>query len=218
MQHPTRSVYNNEPAPETMLVLTGPPAAGKTTIQNLLEDFDVPVVETSDIVRTHAETQDDLDPENGDDLWAAAEQLREEFGPEAPTKLSLKAIENAIHESPEIVCIGGVREDAEVEWIDDVFDCRLLVVRIDAPSGDRSKRYVERHLSSPRSSVSSSEIRQIRDQLYERESREMPYPDHHVTIENTNGTSMRDLSARLAGLLTAFAGIEATPARAERAA
>lgn len=166
------------------IILVGPPASGKTTVSNLLTDIGVPVTDVSELERTC-----------GDDAvrapWkdAVMEVAREASGAG----------------NPGVCAIDGVQTDEEVEWIDHVLPRGALVVRVETDNAtERTRRYVGRELEVDRSAVSTDRITELREELYERERSELPYPQHAVSIFNGNDVSMIELTVRLDNLVEAL--------------
>jgi hypothetical protein len=96
--------------------------------------------------------------------------------------------------------VASCRDQAEIEWLRDNVG-ETLVARIDADSHARSERYVEKHLEEDRDVVDKGRIYELREQLYDREYREMPYPEHDVVIQNEDSMSIRDLWRKLERLV-----------------
>lgn len=186
----------------TILALTGPPASGKSTISSMLGAQDVPVISTGDAVRDRARDRHD-DPDE-DDIWATAQALRDDHGPAGPTVACYDWIEERIGEYP-LICVSDLRDQGEVAYLENKFSADVLVIRVDTSSSAmRTRRYVERELGGDedREAVSRERIAELRNELYERESREMPYPQHHVTILNDDDVRFSELADRLDGLVS----------------
>lgn len=186
-----------------VLALTGPPAAGKSTMVSILRDLGIPCRDTGEAIRVEARDRYDGDDEPDEDyIWNEANLIREEHGPAGPTVLTEDWIKDKRTQGNELLCISSLREQAEVEWLREHVG-PTLVVRIDADSHARSERYVEQKLDDDdRVTVDRARVQELREKLYERELREQPYPQHDVQIRNENSTQMRDLWERLDNLTT----------------
>lgn len=190
-----------EPAFDThrtlVLALVGPPCAGKSTAVSVLEDIGVPCRDTGDAIRAEAYDRFDGTGEPDEDyIWNVASLIREEHGPEGPTAINKDWLWEQRANGFEVLCVASCRDEAEIEWLREHIGT-TLVVRIDADSHARSERYVEKHLEDDRDVVDKDRIYELREQLYEREYREMPYPEHDVVIRNEDSMSIRDLWRKL---------------------
>lgn len=183
---------------QTVLALTGPPAAGKSTVTDMLEDMGVPCKSTGDAVRDEAARRHD-DPDE-DDVWDVAQSLRDEHGDAGPTVACSEWIEE---QDADLICIADLRDQAEVEWLRENVG-PTLVVRVDADSHARTERYVDRELDATedRDAVAAERLDALREELYERELREAPYPDHDLTLLNEDSVSMRTIWDRLDNVTT----------------
>jgi cytidylate kinase len=184
-----------------VLALTGPPAAGKSTAVGMLRDMDIPCRDTGEAIREQARAQY-ADPTE-DQIWEVAELIRDEHGPAGPTKVTEGWIGSQRMDGNEVICISSLREQAEVEWLRENVG-PTLVASIEADSHARSERYIDMKLDDDehRDAIPHERVHELRDQLYERELREMPYPDHDVTIRNEDSVSMHELWNRLDNLVT----------------
>lgn len=184
-----------------ILALTGPPAAGKSTVCSLFEDLGVPTVSTGDGIRAEAEQQYD-DPTE-DDIWQTAQDIREELGPAGPTM----ACEGHIHDysmNHDIVVVSDLREQAEADWLRETYD-HVLVVQVDTRNeSERVRRYVQREVGNlgHDETVDADRERELRAEIRERERREAPYPDHHITLLNDDTVRTDELIYRLERLCT----------------
>lgn len=187
----------------TVLALVGPPAAGKSTIVGMLRDLDVPCKDTGAAVREEAARRYD-GTENPDEeyVWNVASLLREEYGPEGPTAVTEDWIQETLHDGAPVLCLSSLRHQAEVTWLREHVGS-TLVVRVDADSHARSERYIRDRLDpgEDRQSVSRERVYELREELYEREHREGPYPDHDVSIRNEDSVGMYEIMRRLENLV-----------------
>ena len=185
---------------KTVIVLTGPPASGKSTITDMIREMAVPCKDTGDAIRDEAERRYE-DPDE-DDVWDVAESIREEIGPEGPTAVA----EEWIHDQDsDLICISSTREQAEVEWLrDEIGD--VLTIRIDAPQLEREHRYVESKIENVDPGISKSKVENLREELREREERESPYPNHDVMIWNDNDTQFLSIQMRIKHTINALRG------------
>lgn len=183
-----------------LIAITGPPAAGKTTVGDLLEDLGLPVISTGDAVRELAAERHD-DPDE-DDIWHVAKDLRNEHGPAGPTIACQDYLDGWVAQNKDIIVVNGLRDQAEVDWLEENYGS-VLVVRVDTRNeSERIERYVEREIGNLHDDepVSMDQERELRDEVRRREHRESPYPQHHVTIMNDNTVRMDELMYRLQGI------------------
>ena len=69
----------------TILALTGPPCAGKSTVVELLRESQVPAIDTGDMIREKANERYE-DP-NEDEIWETSQNIRDSHGLEGPTAI-----------------------------------------------------------------------------------------------------------------------------------
>lgn len=189
----------------TIIALTGPPAAGKSVVCDLFEDVGVPTVSTGEGVRELAENEYD-DPDE-DDIWETAQELRDEHGPAGPTISCGWLIDKQVEVRDEpLVVVSDLRHQAEVDFLQDEYDT-VLVVRVDTRNpSERTRRYVDREIGNlgDDEQADRDRARELRQELYERERRESPYPRHHVTLLNGADVRTPELMERVAGLASAL--------------
>lgn len=188
-----------------VLALTGPPAAGKSTAVTILRDMGVPCKDTGDAIRDEAHRRHNGSGEPDEDyIWDIAGVIREEHGPAGPTMIAEDWIDEQIEDGSGVICVSSIREQAEADWLRENVGT-TLVVRIDADSHARTERYVDSKLENEeREAVSRERVQELREELYERELREQPYPKHDVQIRNENSIQMRDLWEKLENVVTAL--------------
>lgn len=182
-----------------IIVLTGPPAGGKTTVCQLFEDVGVPTIGTGDGVREEAGRRYS-DPDE-DDIWEVAESLREEHGPAGPTTACQELIDEKTEDN-NIVVVSDLRHQEEVAWLEDRYG-DVLVVRVDTRSpSERVMRYIDREIGKLHDSepIEPERERELRQELHERELRESPYPRQHLTLLNDNAVRVTELMERIQGL------------------
>lgn len=181
-----------------VLALTGPPAAGKSTLVGLLRDIGVPCKDTGEAVREEARRRLDTDELSEDQIWDVATEIRDEHGPAGPTAICRDWIEEQRREGNEVLCVSSIRDQAELDWLREEIG-PTLCVRIDAETYQRRERYIEGHLGDDekRSSISRDRLIQLRDEFNRRQGRERPYPQHDVEIMNNNDVSMHEVYDRL---------------------
>lgn len=185
----------------TVLALTGPPASGKSTVVDILTDIGVPCKDTGDAVREEAHRRyDGTGGPDEDCVWEIAGVIREEHGPAGPTIIAEDWIETQCARKS-LICIASIREQEEAEWLRDNVG-PTLVAKVEAPAHDREQRYVDMKIEESGGTFSKQKISDIKQELYERELRESPYPDHEVVIDNHDGVRTRNLWDRLDKLVT----------------
>lgn len=177
-----------------VIALTGPPAAGKSTITGIMRDIGVPVKDTGEAVRDEAAERYD-DPSE-DDIWDVATSLRDEHGPAGPTIACKDWIDE--QQGEPVICISGLRDQAEVEWLRENSG-PTLVINVTAQQGDRCTRYVESKIDadSVHEAVSSKRVMEFIDEFHEREERERPYPDHDLEFMNENDVDVKEIYDRM---------------------
>jgi dephospho-CoA kinase len=175
-----------------VLALTGAPAVGKSTVVAMLEDMGVPCKGTGDAVRELAADQYD-DPDE-DDVWSVAADLRDTYGPAGPTVACREWIESTSVDH-DLLCVSDCRTNEEIEWLREHIG-PTIVVEIRAPDVDRAERYVDMHIDEDRTHVSQDRVRELKQELWEREHREGPYPTHDVIVENANSTPTQAIYSR----------------------
>lgn len=192
----------DDPTPSvSVLVLIGEPAAGKSTIVDVLEDIGVPCRDTGDAIRAEAhERYDGTDEPDEEYIWDVAGIIREEHGDAGPTKLCEDWIWDRAADGHDVVCISACRDQAEVDWLRDRIGT-ALVVKVAASDHTRSERYVEMHLDDTEGAIDRDRVHELRQELYDREHRERPYPRHDVTLRNDNDVTMQEQYEKLQHLL-----------------
>lgn len=179
MKHPTAQVDVIDDV-VVGVALVGPPAAGKTTILDLLTEMGATTVDVSECSR---------DPEEMPAEWK---------------RVAMHAAKRTQASIP-VCVVEGLESDQEVRWFDDLLERGVLVIRVDTYNeNDRVERYVDRELNSRRDVVDEAQIREIQDEFFRREYEERPYPTHTVRLFNDNGTSPVAQTDRLEGLIGAL--------------
>lgn len=182
-----------------IIALTGPPAGGKSTVCSLFEDVGVPTVGTGDGIRAEAENRYD-DPDE-DQIWEVAQSIREDLGPAGPTI----ACDGHIHDyslGNEIVVVSDLREQAEVDWLEEKFG-NVLVINVDTRNrSERVRRYVDREVGNlhEHDPIPADTEQQLREEIRDRERREEPYPTAHVTLLNDNTVRVDELLCKIQGI------------------
>lgn len=179
-----------------VVVLTGKPASGKSTVAQFFADEGWPVRDTGDAIREEAHRRHD-DPDE-DQVWEVAQAIRQDHGPAGPTKLLADWIQSEYEAGADAICVSSVREQAEVDWLDEHVG-PTLVVEVSAPDSDRQQRYIDEHVGGE--VVDRQTELEVAEGLYEREYREMPYPDADVRLPNPNGDEMYTVMERVCALM-----------------
>lgn len=185
----------------TVLALTGPPAAGKSCIVDLLRSLDVPCRDTGELIRDEATARYD-DPTE-DQVWDVATALRDEHGPAGPTQLATEWLDT-VPASQDVVCLSSLRHEAEVSWLRTNVG-PTLVVEVDAPRSERIQRYIDMKVDE-QGPVATDEIDELKVEMQEREIREAPYPDADLVLNNSDSQSMLNVQTRLEHTINALAG------------
>jgi len=176
--HPTKQVGFDT---AVAIVLTGPPASGKTTVRGLLDDLGISGIDVGT-----------LDREGADPEWLQA---------------CLDCIErDAPSGGDTIVAIEGIRDDAEVEALESVSGITVLPVLVDAGSErERLQRYVDARTDVGSDGVIEDDhVESVVEAFHEREYEAKPYPEHAVRITNDDTLSTTTLLTRLDRLVTAL--------------
>lgn len=177
LDHPTTNVGID---PTVTLALVGPPAAGKTTVRNLLVDLDVPGIDVSDASRSG----------------------------EPPEYLSrsLDFLDSSERDLCGVVAIEGLRSDAEIDTVDSIPGNHVLTVRVDTPTEyERRRRFIERETdTADGQTATTDEINSALETFFDRRKELIPGPDHTVMIENADDTSTTTLLTRLDRLVTSI--------------
>lgn len=182
MDHPTSSTTGIS-SNVIGVVLVGPPASGKSTVCDIFSDIGVPVVDVEQCSR-----------DTDDSVYSELDEAVLEGGRDATE-----------NNCPPVVVFDGVGDQETVDAIEAKIPRGVLVARVEAEhSKVRTDRYVDRELDTEGDVVSTDEIHQLREELYERELEEHPYPQHTVEIINSNSVSMIELTVRMDNLLQAL--------------
>lgn len=182
----------DEPA---VLVVVGLPAAGKSTITDILSDIGVDVIDTGDAMRSIA--ADQLDDPSEDEIWDWVSEQRDVIGPHAPTQIALDEVEY----SGDVIVVSSCRAQEEVDWIRGNVG-PTLVMKVEASPHTRSRRYIEDRINDSKESISRERELELREELYDREHREAPYPDHDISVINENSVSMQEIYTRMENLVS----------------
>jgi len=157
------------------IVLTGPPASGKSTIRRLFSDYGCV---TTDLEDHHT-------------ISSGEDQIVDTWCNDVTSTL-----ERASEEPPYIACIEGAINENEIDLIETVTD-NVLTIRVDVPDNEaRIERYVEREISGARGVIDDERIADLETKAYRRHRYERPYPSPDVSIINADDVSTTELSDR----------------------
>lgn len=122
------------------------------------------------------------------------------------------AIKHASDEIPRVCCIEGAIEQAQVDFIRS-HTTGTIVVNVDVEDrAEYLKRHVERELSTLDTNddgmVSALEIASIETGMTRRHQAEAPYPNHDVSIINSDDLSTTELASRCGTLVKAVSNCD----------
>lgn len=177
----------NSSSPVTALVLVGPPASGKSTLRALCEDAGAV---GCDLEQFH---------EHG---AVVSDRYRDAIA---------DAVARAANTEIGVCCIEGAVIDDEIEAAREAAS-EVLVVRVRVSNtADRMARYIERELDiATNETIAESERDMARNYGFAREAVEQPYPEHDVSIHNSDETQTTELLARIRRLLTVVGNSDCT--------
>jgi len=180
VNHPTHNIL--ETSSVTSIILVGPPASGKSTLRSLFSDYGVAGFDLEDF-----HTDGELDGEWKKEITAG--------------------ISSASDSDRDIVCIEGAVSEDEVAFIRKQSD-GTLVILVDVPEkSERIQRHVDRETANVNTEiVSKQSILDIQLESFQREYYESPYPEHDVTILNTDDTTTKQLSRRCGRIVSLLSG------------
>lgn len=193
---------DNTPGSQTALVLVGPPAAGKSTVGDLLTGMSIPVCGTGEFVRREAQKRYDEPTE--DQIWEVATSLRKASGVHAPTSLIGDWLTEHAEES--LIAITGCRTDEEIEWLAArPTVSNVLVLQVNTSTrGERVDRYIESRMGVAEEGADLTKMGTLREEYRRRETRELPIPKHHATILNDDSKRTMELIEQIEGLVGAI--------------
>lgn len=131
-----------------VFALTGKPGCGKSFVATVFgHDYGYPVVEMGTEMKklyTEYPLADDLkEGELPDSTWDMAQHMRDTFGPAGPAAASTSKLAAAFGENDRVV-LDGVRNVAEVEYVEDLFDCCVHLIAVDVDYDTRLERFYNR--------------------------------------------------------------------------
>lgn len=125
---------------KTLLIVTGLPGAGKSTVSNFLkEEYNLPVISMGDQVREEAKRE--RIKENIQSMQEFIVKLRKKYGPGIVAELTIKKIEEL---NEKVIVIDGLRSKDELEIFRRNYEEIVLLV-ISACIETRLKRLLKRH-------------------------------------------------------------------------
>lgn len=131
-----------------VFALTGKPGCGKSFVaRNLRNDYGYPIVEMGAEMKKLYQDYPLANDQQADDLpdstWDMAQHMRDTHGPAGAAIASTSRLASAFGESDRIV-LDGVRNPAEVDYIEDVFDCCVHLIAVEVDYDTRLQRFRER--------------------------------------------------------------------------
>ena len=171
----------------TALVFVGPPASGKSTLRALCEDAGAV---GCDLEQFH---------EHG---AVAYDGYRDAIA---------STVEKATRTSLQVCCIEGAVIDDEVAAVrEEASETLVIRVRV-TDTADRMARYIRRELNTTTNEAIAESDRDVaRNYGFAREAVEQPYPEHDVSIHNSDETQTSELLARIRRLLTVVGNSDCT--------
>jgi dephospho-CoA kinase len=125
---------------KALLIVTGLPGAGKSTVSNFLkEEYNLPVISMGDQVREEAKRE--RIKENVRSMQEFIVKLRKKYGPGIVAELTIKKIEEL---DEKVIVIDGLRSKDELEIFRRNYEEIVLLV-ISACIETRLKRLLRRH-------------------------------------------------------------------------
>ncbi|MBO3757998.1 MAG: nucleoside monophosphate kinase [Thermoproteota archaeon] len=125
---------------KTLIVVTGLPGAGKSTVSNLImEEYNLPVISMGDCVREEARKRGIK--EDAKSMQEFIVELRRKYGPGIVAELTTKKIEKL---NQKFIVVDGLRSKEELEIFKRNFK-RILLLVIVASIEKRLKRLLMRH-------------------------------------------------------------------------
>lgn len=184
MDHPTTSI--SEDPKVTAIVLVGPPASGKTTVRQLISDYDVVGCDLD----SHHE-----DGRVVDDGWI--------------NKIE-DVVRYAEQTKPYVCCVEGAITDEQVDAVREK-TAGTLVIRVEAPDRpERVQRYISREIDELEEDddtpISEEAVAALRSGIAGRHQVEAPYPKHAVSIYNSDDVSTTELSDRCGEIVGVVSG------------
>lgn len=124
---------------KTLIVVTGLPGAGKSTVSNLImEEYNFPVISMGDCVREEAKKRGVR--EDAKSMQEFIVELRKEHGPGVVAELTIKKIKEL---NGKFVVVDGLRSKEELEIFKKTFK-RILLLVVVASIETRLKRLSRR--------------------------------------------------------------------------
>lgn len=131
-----------------VFALTGKPGCGKSFVARTFRKYyGYPIVEMGGEMKKLYQDYPLADDRKADELpdstWDMAQHMRDTHGPAGPAVASTSRLASAFGESDRVV-LDGVRNPAEVQYVEDVFDCCVHLIDVDVDYGTRRERFTER--------------------------------------------------------------------------
>jgi len=146
-----------------LILITGMPGSGKTTLANKFRVRGITVVSMGDVIRDLAREKDILPtPEN---LGRLATGIRKVGGDDAVTKLCVNSIEKI---QDDVVIVDGIRSVREVEVFSQMFEVALVAVFADQKI--RNARFMTRGRRDDPKDMATFKARDKRERSYSVES------------------------------------------------
>lgn len=131
-----------------VFALTGKPGCGKSFVARTFRKYyGYPIVgmgtEMKKLYQDYPLADDRKVEELPDSTWDMAQHMRETHGPAGPAVASTSRLASAFGENERVV-LDGVRNPAEVEYVENVFDCCVHLVAVHVDYDTRLERFRER--------------------------------------------------------------------------
>jgi dephospho-CoA kinase len=187
-------VTSGEPDSMGIVALTGPPAAGKSTIAELFRGGQTPVVRAGNWVREQADSEDE------EDVWSYVKAKQSEHGETYPFNVLAHELDD-LATGNDVCLVSGPRNQSQIDYLHVRYGGPVFVCRVDTRTDHtRLNRYVTSRIDG-NEPVDRAEVESLQDEFYERQEREQPYPTHDVTLLNENETESRELTKRVGRII-----------------
>jgi len=129
-----------------VFAVTGKPGCGKSFVADVFRKYyGYPVVGMGAEMKNLYQDYPMADDRKTlpDSTWDMAQHLRKTHGPAGPAMACTGKLTAAFGENDRVI-LDGVRNVAEVEYIEDTFDCPVHLIAVEVDYGTRRERFRER--------------------------------------------------------------------------